>query len=239
MELRAGEKRSFSALVLASIVYEDHHKIVELFTRECGRISCIARHAVKSRKRFGGSLEPMQLVTAHLRTPRHSAEGVSQLWELESVELNDAFSHLRRSLPWIHAASFVVSSVRELLPEQVVDVPMFRSLGRWLLEIRNLPQNSELSDVWVLLWLEWLSRHLGHGALLDGPQHANLQWIQNVAQVEYFESGFSQKLVMAQKTKSNVKISTQIWSQVFGSWNELALPQLKCAEFFLASRSSF
>jgi DNA repair protein RecO len=179
MEVRAGEKRSFSALVLASIVYEDHHKIVELFTRECGRISCIARHAVKSRKRFGGALEPMQLVTAHLRTPRYLAEGSSQLWELESVDLNDAFSHLRRSLPWIHAASFVVSSVRELLPEQVVDVPMFRSLGRWLLEIRNLPAESNDSDAWVLLWLEWLSRHLGHGALLEGHQHAELQWIQN------------------------------------------------------------
>ena len=49
---------NLEAFVLKKSVYGEADYLVTFFTRELGKIKCIARQAKKSKKRFGGRLEP-------------------------------------------------------------------------------------------------------------------------------------------------------------------------------------
>src|ERR1700759_578637 len=53
------------AIVLRTWPFHEADLLVSLLTREQGRVKGVARHALKSRKRFGGSLEPATHVRAH------------------------------------------------------------------------------------------------------------------------------------------------------------------------------
>lgn len=54
-------------LILRVIDYRETDRIVSLYTRDLGKISALARHATKSRKRFGTQLNTFQLVSLELR----------------------------------------------------------------------------------------------------------------------------------------------------------------------------
>ena len=53
------------AIVLRTWPFHEADLLVSLFTRDQGRVKGVARHAMKSRKRFGGALEPATQVLAH------------------------------------------------------------------------------------------------------------------------------------------------------------------------------
>src|SRR5438270_12568661 len=52
------------AIVLRTWPFQEADLLVSLFTREQGHIKGVARHAMRSRRRFGGALEPMTHVKA-------------------------------------------------------------------------------------------------------------------------------------------------------------------------------
>ena len=52
------------AIVLRTWPFQEADLLVSLFTREQGRVKGVARHALRSRRRFGGALEPMTHVRA-------------------------------------------------------------------------------------------------------------------------------------------------------------------------------
>ena len=60
MTVRQGE-----AVVLRTWPVHEADQIVSLFTRDHGKIKGVAKSAAKSRRRFGGALEPMTYVRAH------------------------------------------------------------------------------------------------------------------------------------------------------------------------------
>src|ERR1700742_3722484 len=53
------------AVVLRTWPIHEADQIVSLFTRDYGKIKGVAKAAAKSRRRFGGALEPMTHVRAH------------------------------------------------------------------------------------------------------------------------------------------------------------------------------
>ena len=53
------------AVVLRTWPIHEADQIVSLFTRDFGKIKGVAKAAAKSRRRFGGALEPMTHVQAH------------------------------------------------------------------------------------------------------------------------------------------------------------------------------
>src|SRR6201995_6189140 len=53
------------AIVLRTWPFHEADLLVSLFTREQGKVKGVARHAMRSRKRFGGALEPATHVRAH------------------------------------------------------------------------------------------------------------------------------------------------------------------------------
>jgi len=52
------------AVILRKWPVREADEIVSLFTRTHGRIRGVAKAAAKSRRRFGGALEPMTFVSA-------------------------------------------------------------------------------------------------------------------------------------------------------------------------------
>src|SRR5438309_11971870 len=57
-------QRVGEAIVLRVWPFHEADLLVSLFTREQGKVKGIARHAMRSRRRFGGALEPMTHVRA-------------------------------------------------------------------------------------------------------------------------------------------------------------------------------
>src|SRR5258708_28006840 len=57
-------QRQGEGIVLRVWPFQEADLLVSLFTREQGRVKGVARHAMRSRRRFGGALEPMTDVRA-------------------------------------------------------------------------------------------------------------------------------------------------------------------------------
>jgi DNA repair protein RecO (recombination protein O) len=138
------------ALVLRTWPFHEADLLVSLFTREHGRLKGVARHAMRSRRRFGGALEPLTHVRAHW------AERPKQ----ELVRL-DAFEIL--SSPMTEAVDFVrvaaiqmVAEVLDELPEGAVEDAVFRLALAVLAELR-------VGRVWmpITYFCLWMNRLMG------------------------------------------------------------------------------
>src|ERR1700761_9226754 len=75
-------QRVGEAIVLRVWPFHEADLLVSLLTREQGRIKGVARHALRSRRRFGGALEPMTHVrAAYAERPRQ------ELMRLDAFEI--------------------------------------------------------------------------------------------------------------------------------------------------------
>ena len=142
--------RTGEAIVLRTWPFHEADLLVSLFTREHGRLKGVARHAMRSRRRFGGALEPM----THVRATW--AERPKQ----ELVRL-DAFEIV--SSPMTHAVDFarvaaieLIAEVLDELPEGAVEDAVFRLALAVLAELR-------VGRVWmpVTYFCLWMNRLMG------------------------------------------------------------------------------
>jgi DNA repair protein RecO (recombination protein O) len=109
------------AIVLRTWPFHEADLLVSLFTRERGRVKGVARHAMRSRRRFGGALEPATQVMAHYtERPRE------ELVRMDSFEI--VWSPLSAPVDALRAAGLelVVEVLEEALPELAVEDNVFR-----------------------------------------------------------------------------------------------------------------
>ena len=148
------------ALVLRTWPFQEADLLVSLLTREQGVIKGVARHALRSRRRFGGSLEPGTLVTAHYaERPRED------LVRLDSFEI--FWSPLRAPMDWLRMAGLqlVVEVLEQALPEQAPEDNVFRLAVAVLQAMERdtgAPVGAE-TNVWlpVTYFGVWMCRLLG------------------------------------------------------------------------------
>ena len=113
-------QRQSEAIVLRTWPFHEADLLVSLFTREQGRVKGVARHAMKSRRRFGGALEPM----THVRAT-YAERPKQELVRLDSFEI--VSSPLTRPVDYERTAGLeLVAEVLEELPEGAVDDAVFR-----------------------------------------------------------------------------------------------------------------
>src|ERR1700761_6015837 len=98
-------QRQSEAIVLRVWPFQEADLLVSLLTREQGRIKGVARHAMRSRRRFGGALEPMTYVRA----------------TYTEKPLKDAVDYERTA-----ALELVAEVLEEALPEQAPEDAVFR-----------------------------------------------------------------------------------------------------------------
>lgn len=75
-----------SAILLRCVEYGDADLILTLLSEDRGKISAIAKHAKKSRKRFAGILELFSVLRIQCRERRQAPKGLAVLEEAQLVE---------------------------------------------------------------------------------------------------------------------------------------------------------
>jgi len=109
------------ALVLRTWPVHEADHIVSLFTRDQGKLKGIAKASARSRRRFGGALEPMTYVMAsYVEKPRQ------ELVRLDSCEI--LISPLSDPVDYARAAAlaFFAEVLEETLPDHDPQDPVFR-----------------------------------------------------------------------------------------------------------------
>lgn len=109
------------AIVLRSWPFGEADLLVSLFTRERGVVKGVARHAMRSRRRFGGALEPGTHVNAHYtERPRED------LVRLDSFEM--LWSPLTAPMDALRLAGLqlVTEVLEQALPELAPEDNLFR-----------------------------------------------------------------------------------------------------------------
>src|ERR1039458_3225197 len=111
------------AVVLRTWPVNEADLIVSFFTRDYGRVKGVAKSALKSRKRFGGALEPMTVARAWFaERPRQELVRLDQLEILRSP-LSAPVDHTRMAV-----LSFYAEVLDEILPERDPQDAVFRLL---------------------------------------------------------------------------------------------------------------
>jgi DNA repair protein RecO (recombination protein O) len=139
------------AVVLRTWPIHEADLIVSLFTREQGKIKGVAKSASKSRKRFGGALEPMTMVLAN-----YAEKPKQELVRLDSFEI--VSSPLSQTVDYTRAAAlgFYAEVLEEMLPDRDPHDAVFRLLVAVLEETRT-------GAIWmpVTYFALWITRLMG------------------------------------------------------------------------------
>lgn len=147
---------SSEAVILRCWPVREADLVVSFFTRDYGRLKGIAKSALKSRKRFGGALEPMTLARAWFaERPRQELVRLDQL-EILSSPLSRPVDLLRASV-----LSFYAELVDEALPERDPQETVFRLLDGVLAQTHA--HREDQIPAWMpLTYFElWMTRLMG------------------------------------------------------------------------------
>ncbi|QHN04350.1 DNA repair protein RecO [Granulicella sp. WH15] len=149
------------AIVLRSWPFHEADLLVSLFTREQGRVKGVARHAMRSRRRFGGALEPMTYVRAHyVEKPKQELMRLDS-FEILSSPLTGAIDYYRTA-----GLQLVAEVIEEALPEQAAEDAVFRLALAVLEEIRvgSVALPVTYFCLWMIRLMGWMPE-LGHCSL--------------------------------------------------------------------------
>jgi DNA repair protein RecO (recombination protein O) len=140
------------AIVLRTYPLREADLLVTLFARAEGKIKGVARAAKKSRRRFGGALEPLTLVRAHY----DDREG-KELCRLDSCDILWSPMSAELDYPRIVALEHVAELLDELLPDREVNDAAFRLALSVIAGLRG-------PDVWMpVTYFElWMTRLMGY-----------------------------------------------------------------------------
>ncbi len=144
------------AVVLRIWPVHEADLIVSFFTRDYGKVRGVAKSALRSRKRFGGALEPMTLARAwFVERPRQELARLDQL-EIIRSPLSEPVDQARLTV-----LSFFAEVLEEALPEHDPQETVFRLLVS-VLE-RTTAARSETVQPWMPLtyFSLWLTRLMG------------------------------------------------------------------------------
>src|SRR5215469_3339327 len=144
------------AVVLRTWPVHEADLIVSFFTRDHGKIRGVAKAALKSRKRFGGALEPMTLARVwFVDRPRQ------ELTRLDQLEIIRSPLSAPIDQPRLTVLSFFAEVLEEALPEHDPQETVFRLLVS-VLEHTTAVQ-SETVQPWMPLtyFSLWMTRLMG------------------------------------------------------------------------------
>src|SRR5579872_6019874 len=140
------------AIVLRTYPFRESDLLVTLFTRAEGKIRGAARAAKKSRRRFGGALEPLTYVKLTFEDRERQ-----ELARLDACEVFDSPLTSEVSYPRAVALGHVAELMDELLPDREANDAVFRLALSVLAGLRG-------PDIWLpVTYFElWMTRLMGY-----------------------------------------------------------------------------
>jgi DNA repair protein RecO (recombination protein O) len=139
------------AIVLRTYPLREADLLVTLFTRLEGKVRGVARSAKKSKRRFGGALEPLTYVRAYYEDRERQ-----ELTRLDSCDVIESPLANEVSYPRAVALGHLAELLDELLPDREANDDVFRLTLSVLGSLQG-------PDVWMpLTYFElWLTRLMG------------------------------------------------------------------------------
>jgi DNA repair protein RecO (recombination protein O) len=134
------------AIVLRTYPLRESDLLVTLFTRLEGKVRGVARAAKKSKRRFGGALEPLTVVKAYYEDRERQ-----ELTRLDACEVLDSPLAVEVSYPRAVALGHVAELLDELLPDREANDAIFRLTISVLGSLRG--QNVWLPITYFELWM--------------------------------------------------------------------------------------
>lgn len=143
--------RDSEAIVLRTYPLREADLLVTLFTRIEGKVHGVARSAKKSKRRFGGALEPLTYVRA-----LYDVRERQELVRLDSCEVLESPLALEVNYARAVALGHIAELLDELLPDHEANDAIFRLTLSVLHELDG-------SEIWMpVTYFElWLTRLVG------------------------------------------------------------------------------
>src|SRR5579871_668524 len=113
--------RQSEALILRTYPLHEADLLVTLFTRSDGKIRGVAKSAKRSKRRFGGALEPLTYVVAHWEDKARQ-----ELSRLDSCDILASPLTTEMAYPRAVALGYVAELIDELLPDREPNDHIFR-----------------------------------------------------------------------------------------------------------------
>jgi DNA repair protein RecO (recombination protein O) len=133
--IRTTVSHSSAAIVLRSRVYGESDKIVGFLSRDFGKISGIAKGALRSKRRFVASLEPFTHVRLGFRS-----RAQSDLCFIESAEIVRAARRLAFDLDRYAYSTYVVELIDSMVEGREAEPAMFDLTEATLQRIDSSPE---------------------------------------------------------------------------------------------------
>jgi DNA repair protein RecO (recombination protein O) len=143
--------RTSEAIVLRTYPVHEADLLITLFTRAEGKIKGVAKSAMRSRRRFGGALEPMTLVRAHYDQRERRELARMDSFEILNSPLTGAIDYER-----VCALSLVAEVLDQVLADHDAHDDVFRLTTAVMSQLHA-------GHVWMSLtyFLLWITRLVG------------------------------------------------------------------------------
>jgi len=140
------------AIVLRTYPLREADLLVTLFTRAEGKVRGVARSAKKSKRRFGGALEPLTVVRAY-----YDVRERQELTRLDACEVLESPLSQEVSYPRAVALAHVGELLDELLPDHEANDAVFRLALAVLAQLRG-------NEIWmpITYFQLWMTRLMGY-----------------------------------------------------------------------------
>lgn len=158
------------ALVLRTYPFHEADLLVTLFTRAEGKVRGVAKSAKRSKRRFGGALEPLTHVIAHWEDKEKQELARLDSFDIIASPLATKVSYLR-----VLALEYVAEIIDELLPDREPNDSIFRLVLSVVGQLRSDAVWMPLTyfDLWMVRLIGLLPE-LSHcvvcGAVLNGSR---------------------------------------------------------------------
>jgi DNA repair protein RecO (recombination protein O) len=220
------------ALILRTYPFHEADLLVVLFTRTEGKIRGVAKSAKRSRRRFGGALEPMTHVVA-----RWEDKGKQELGRLDSCEVLASPLATEMTYPRVVGLSYVAEVIDQLLPDREPADDIFRLA---LAVVRHLKGQSlwmplTYFDLWIVRLIGLLP-DLSHCAACGTALNCHQAYFHALA--DGLLCGRDKRLASSEISVESRSLAAQMFRAPLESFNGDPWPRQRGADLrkFLAQR---
>ncbi len=216
------------AIVLRTYPLRESDLLVTLFTRMEGKVKGVARAAMKSRRRFGGALEPLTYVRAF-----YDDRERQELARLDSCEVIESPLAGEVSYSRAVALGHVAELLDELMPDREASDAVFRLSLAVLQELRG-------PALWMpLTYFElWMTRLMGFlpefsecvvcGRAFDGSRDGSRAFYHALA--DGLVCVDDKRIASSELSPESRKIAAQMLRSRVSEFAEIDWPKAVCAD---------
>jgi DNA repair protein RecO (recombination protein O) len=212
------------AIVLRTYPLREADLLVSLFTRIEGKVKGVARSAKKSRRRFGGALEPLTCVRAYYEDRERQ-----ELARLDSCDILDSPLSNAMDYPRVVALEHVAETLDELLPDREANDAIYRLVVSVLRRLRD-------GSIWMPLtyFQLWLVRLVGFLPELSVCSNCGQSLNGSRAYYHALADGLMcvqhKRLASSELTPESRAVAMQMFRMPLESFDADPWTQLQCAD---------